>query len=55
LEVLDGRHLVVEKYLENNQQFIPNDLLMNSVILSEKKYPLNCKMDFSLAQNDNIN
>ena len=58
LEILDGRHLVVEKYLEKDQQFIPNDLLMDSVILSETKYPLNCKMDSSHAilrdQNDNI-
>ncbi len=30
LEIVDGRHLVVEKYLENNQQFIPNDLVMSS-------------------------
>ncbi|MCK9467252.1 MAG: DNA mismatch repair protein MutS [Candidatus Absconditabacterales bacterium] len=29
LEILEGRHLVVEKFLDKNLQFIPNDLLMS--------------------------
>ncbi len=38
IEIKDGRHLVIERYLKDNQQFIPNNLSM-------------C-MDSSRAQND---
>jgi DNA mismatch repair ATPase MutS len=29
LNIKNGRHLVIEQYLEDNQQFIPNDLVMD--------------------------
>ena len=29
LEIKNGRHLVIEKYLEDNQQFIPNNISMS--------------------------
>jgi DNA mismatch repair protein MutS len=29
ISIKDGRHLVIEQYLEDNQQFIPNDLVMS--------------------------
>ena len=29
IKIKNGRHLVIEKYLDKNEQFIPNDLVMN--------------------------
>ena len=59
INIQDGRHLVIEKYLEDNQQFIPNNLLMdvqNPSSLTEQ-LPLEKednieKMDSSRTQND---
>lgn len=36
LEIEDWRHLVVEKYLEKDQQFIPNNLFMDNFPISKK-------------------